>query len=644
MLMPVISPFFSTRNRPHVLAVSLTTILLCVALILLTRPYTGIRHDSILYFGQALAELYPEVFRHDLFFEFGSQAQFTLAHRLIALLLQHGTPAQVSIGMVLMGLMAFFLASWVLARALLRQTLLAALAVLALIVMPSGYGAFSVFSYAESFLTGRTLAEPLALLSLALLLQQRWWGAAVLLLVASLMHPLIALPVYWVGWVWLVLGNRRWLHLAWGLLLVPVLVWVAPDVAAYLLRRYDAEWWEWIQEPNRHVFLLRWPLVAWAQLATDAFLVGAAARLMGGRVARFGWALLIAAALSFLASLLLGDMLRMVLPAGLQMWRTQWLLHWGAMALTPAAVLSLWVTSAGTERRGRALLLVAVALFGAPAGAYSAALAAPLTMGLYVAWPALHQRVSRRYQLFMIYGVAAAVVGMYVKFVVLLWPRRAQAELPLSEGVFALLLHPVPLIALLGVLAIVLSRHLVRGRVGWVLCSLGVVGLVAAANQWDKRSNWNRYLENSRHLTSPFGYELPRPGQVYWQNELLAPWLVLKRPSYWNDLQRAGLLFNRGTAEEAYRRSKEIALIEFQSELCGFMKALSSEHQSCAPEISVLRDMCQNEANKLEYIVVDGVLPIQELGVWNIPNQTEKNKSTIFRLYDCMSIMKDGKN
>jgi hypothetical protein len=63
------------------------------ALLLLTHAYSGIRHDSILYFGQALLQLDPSTFSKDLFFEFGSQAQFTVFPQLMAWAMQHATPS-----------------------------------------------------------------------------------------------------------------------------------------------------------------------------------------------------------------------------------------------------------------------------------------------------------------------------------------------------------------------------------------------------------------------------------------------------------------------------------------------------------------------------------------------------------------------
>ena len=57
--------------------------LLAAALLAFQRPYHGIWHDSVLYLGQALAVVDPDIFRQDLFFAYGSQSRFTLVQYLL---------------------------------------------------------------------------------------------------------------------------------------------------------------------------------------------------------------------------------------------------------------------------------------------------------------------------------------------------------------------------------------------------------------------------------------------------------------------------------------------------------------------------------------------------------------------------------
>ena len=68
----------------------LAAALLLLFLLIYLHPYHGIRHDAILYLGQSLLRWRPEQFGQDLFFAFGSQAQFTLFPQILAWFLSQG--------------------------------------------------------------------------------------------------------------------------------------------------------------------------------------------------------------------------------------------------------------------------------------------------------------------------------------------------------------------------------------------------------------------------------------------------------------------------------------------------------------------------------------------------------------------------
>lgn len=83
----------------------------------------------------------------------------------------------------------------------------------AVIVLPAGYGGWNVFSYAEPFFTARSLAEPLVLLGVVAWLTNRWAMAGLVWALASIVHPLQALPVWVAAWLDRVSHDRRWLRL-----------------------------------------------------------------------------------------------------------------------------------------------------------------------------------------------------------------------------------------------------------------------------------------------------------------------------------------------------------------------------------------------------------------------------------------------
>lgn len=168
---------------------------LLLALDLILRNYNGIRHDSILYFGQGLRELNPEAFKNDLFFEFGSQSSYTVFPQLLGWALTYWTPGQISRAGLLIGFVMYLAGSWTVVRRLYAQTWPqgAFVALVLLVAWPLGYGGFNVFRFHEPYLTARTYAEPLVLFSLSMLLAGKQLWALVFVAAASLLHPLQAL-------------------------------------------------------------------------------------------------------------------------------------------------------------------------------------------------------------------------------------------------------------------------------------------------------------------------------------------------------------------------------------------------------------------------------------------------------------------
>ena len=82
--------------------------LLALFLLYYLRPYYGIRHDGALYLGQALLRLDPGNLSSDLFFKYGSQADFTVFPYFVASLLRHFDAASVFLVMTVSSLALFW--------------------------------------------------------------------------------------------------------------------------------------------------------------------------------------------------------------------------------------------------------------------------------------------------------------------------------------------------------------------------------------------------------------------------------------------------------------------------------------------------------------------------------------------------------
>ena len=162
--------FLALQTFPH--ASNVAAFLLVLFWLLYLHPYHGIRHDSFLYLGQALLVREPQQFSQDLFFAYGSQSQYTFFPEVIAWLLQYFRPSEIFLTLTLVGIFSFAAASFL----LLRQLFVSGqnfYALLAILILPAGYGGHLIFSYSEPFFSGRSIAEPLVLAALAAWLAHR---------------------------------------------------------------------------------------------------------------------------------------------------------------------------------------------------------------------------------------------------------------------------------------------------------------------------------------------------------------------------------------------------------------------------------------------------------------------------------------
>lgn len=605
-------------------------------LLLYLRPYHGIRHDSVLYLGQSLLRWRPEDLSQDLFFAYGSQADFTVLPFLLGHLFDVVAPAQLFLVLTLLARLLFLLASWALLRRLFPSPY-GLWGLLALLVLPSNYGGHGALSYGEPFLTGRNLAEPLVLAALA-----AWWGerrnlAILLLLAAASIHPLQAIPGFLVLWVDLVWQDRRWLHLLWLAVvgfaaalsgLAPFAQWLAP---------YDSDWYAWTKEANSLCFMLDWRFADWCSLLFDVFLVGAVARYASGRLGSFARAVWLAAVCAFLASLLLVDILHLVLPTGLQLWRAQWLLHWLAMAAAPW-LIGYFYRQAGSWKDMRLLLLLSMLVVGVPLDPLPLPpYALLILMPLFLGWDRIAAHVAQKIKILLATGLLVMMIIHFGWFASIVW--NLNQLIPDARDVFlpeaVMFAHPLVIgTAILAAWSVWKNWRVLRPFSLVVLLAL----VVLAVLDWDHRNPRTRAIESAQLDEKVFGVPLIQGGQVFWDGELLAPWLILTRPSYFNYQQNAGLLFNRGTAEEAHRRQISMRALGFQREVCHLINTLQGDQESCVPDVEVFREMCLAANGKLTYLVLPYALKSPALGEWKVARNMRGERPITYRLYRCADL------
>src|SRR5437588_4257882 len=129
--------------------------LFCVLLAVnaLARPYAGITHDAQLYSVQVLNQLDPGSYRDDLFFQYGSQDQFSVFSRFTAPFVRVVglEPAFFLLYLVFNSLL--ILALQRLVEALVEDRFVSTLALVFMMVAPLTFGGLSSFHVQENFLT-----------------------------------------------------------------------------------------------------------------------------------------------------------------------------------------------------------------------------------------------------------------------------------------------------------------------------------------------------------------------------------------------------------------------------------------------------------------------------------------------------------
>lgn len=626
----------SARDRVASLHVpSLAGALLIVALWLISRPYRGVRHDGILYLGQTLAHTLPDTIGRDLFLGYGSQDRYSIFSVLMSPLVQAlGVPLS-QLGMLLLCQVAFALGCWAL-TAELPSRFMRWCAMVSLAALSHTYaGGGGSFSFAEPFLSARSIAEPLVLLSLALLLRGRIAWAVLPMLGALALHALITIPALVVAWVFLCLQDRRWWYAAVAALGAAGLgaLGIAPFDGLWHV--YDPTWWTNVRIANANVFLLTTRSQDWGTAAFDAVVLLTASRLLRATpLARLLRALLICAPVLTVVWGLGADAFHDVLLTQLQVWRIYWLTHLFAVLLLPLLLFHFWWRGPIGQWAVAAILLAAMAV--------SANLSTEL---LCLAWALLPMALSRYdarvspvvARIATIASCAAllmvsALVGLLTHSAVAMFPERFNGA------------TDVQVVLGLSAVAAATGYALLRGLASsgawrWVSSVVLLALLACGGAWWDQRSDWQRYVENGLHGNGlPFEGVVPPSATVLWDESLIEPWLLMQRQQFFTPEQGAGLLFSRPTAMEFALHENAIRPMLVQRQVCKSVAVFTgSGDVNCYPTPEILREICQQEPRHPDYMVFRATPDSDATGavaVWNYrPGDPVHSRS--YRLYDC---------
>ena len=607
-----------------------------LALWLIARPYRGVRHDAILYLGQTLNRLMPDRFGSDLFFAFGSQDKYSLFSPMMAPLVARWGIGTTELCLMVVCHLTFMVACWKLTDGWFERPLRWA-AMMLVAVLPHIYGGRGELGFTEPFLTARSFAEPLALFALWQLMKGRLGVAIAIAFGAVVFHPLIALPVLIIGWVMLIFQQRRW---AWlGLLLAVPAVAGALGVGPFdvLWRRFDAGWFAAIRNPNQLVFVGGQGLLDLYPVLFDALVLGLLLRsdAVATSLKRLVQATLVVVVVLTTIWGLGADVFGDVFLTQIQLYRVYWPMHLLAILALPLVGVEYWTRGWVGRWCAAALATAAIAVMSNWDTGWLCIAWAVVALGVDHWKPAVPDSTAR------LAAVASflAMAGISAKVAAVTYGAVVSSPDNFKDVSALLIVLGLPFVGSL--MAVALLRLLARSRRAMAFAGVLVgAGLVFGVTMWDQRSSWQRHLEAANPAApEAFASQMPAHAVVYWDGDLVTPWLLAGRPNYFSYSQGAGLLFNRDTAIEFARRSVAVRGLEVQRQLCATIQALTDDRavprSDCAPTADVVADVCQ-KADGLQFLVLQQrVTALPPLAEWHDQDAPAGPSRKSFYLYSC---------
>jgi hypothetical protein len=537
-----------------------------IVLLILGRPYQGIRHDALLYTAQALHDLHPDRFRNDLFFAFGSQDQWTLYGKLYGKLIALiGIRQSNQLGLVVVHLL-WWSGLWRLTRRLLPAPW-HWIAMLFVVAMPADYGDRFGFSYAEPWLTARVPAEALCLWALAFATERRLVPAFLLSLASMTLHPLNG-AVGFIAVLMVAAHRFPWWRVFAGLILVFAALQYGTPLR-FAVHPLDPTWRAVLDVQVNYLFASLWTLFTWSKAcwviaiplilhanAPNTTATSAPHSGLWGRLALIGLAGVICATLADIGG-------HDALWIQLQTWRVLWLLtvmQWPALAALairesarrPALLWWLALCWLTLEIGGGMVALAIAVLLNARPLVRRVPAATSLFSGL--------EGLSERYKgLLVALTVVATATWTFTQLgygKAYLNSRHASgvADLPPLEMV----LHSRFMALIVGGMCLVLLRGHRKAIAAHCLVLFGLFtyGVV----NFDQRSETLRLMEAQLDDPSrvPFIATVPAGKLVYWdgpRDDISYPWFLMQTASYFSTSQTSGIVFHRETTFDAMRRA-----------------------------------------------------------------------------------------
>ncbi len=272
----------------------------------------------------------------------------------------------------------------------------------------------------------------------------------------------------------------------------------------------------------------------------------------------------------------------------------------------------------------------------------SACVSAPavwILIPFYLIWPKVAHKISPTIIRLATVSLPLTLGILLIKhgFHTYLQFRQAGNVREVLRPEFVILAHPF-VAASLVTLAIFIYKKRTKWRVVLILST--IPALTYSAIEWDRRSTWTSYIESAQYNPNLFNTYFEPGAQIFWAGELVAPWFILHRPSYFHPQQMGGMLFNRETAKEAYSRKENLNLVEFQLSTCRLMNELNKSEESCSLNVNAITELCKKSDGKLDYLIIDNDLKEKSIGSWKIMGNIKGDRPITYHAYRCKDFLR----
>jgi hypothetical protein len=403
--------------------------------------------------------------------------------------------------------------------------------------------------------------------------------------------------------------------------LIPVAAEIWPSVTL----RFDPPWLSAVLERSPHLFVAHWPVQDWARLLWGLCVKWLAARFVEPPVRRLATAIAATGVAGVAASWIAVDLLDNAFVAGLQLWRTHWLMHFFAIVLVPVAAAGLW--RSGNAARTAAACLAASCCFGR-----AELPAAGLLAVVAVILDAAERRWPRRlgetaFRLLLLAIICTASVGLVFE---------VQSRLPSAYGAIRSsawtdYVHAAASVGGLLPLAVLLWLAACSRFVVLAVCSAAAAFALSVA-AWDARVPWAHLIEEASAHSNPFRDAVPPGAVVFWPGPHGRVWLVLGRPTWFSVDQGAGIVFSRETAIEYDRRKFASRALRSSMDYCDQVAP-----PNCDIDARSVRALCE-QPDGPDYAVLNAPIEGRKTAEWLLPPEIGPGRQML-HLYACRDLV-----